>query len=117
MRRWLLCPAAACLLAAAACSPSAPQQEADNLWRVLCTTCHGSTGNGDGPTAVNYNPKPRSFQDPVWQKSVTDEHIAKTILNGGAAVGKSALMPPNPQLADKPEVVRYLVDHVRHPMR
>lgn len=110
-----LCLAAA--LATAACSPSAPQQQADDLWRVLCVSCHGSAGNGDGPAAAAFNPRPRSFQDTAWQQSVTDEHIGAVILNGGAALGKSPLMPANPQLADKPEVVRALVQRVRHPLR
>jgi hypothetical protein len=48
-----------------------------------------------------------------WQKSVTDEHLAKIILEGGAAVGLSPLMPPNPDLADKPQVVDALVAVIR----
>jgi hypothetical protein len=105
------------LLALSACSPSSPQAEADSLWRVLCVSCHGSAGNGDGAAATGFNPRPRSFQDPAWQQSVSDDHIRTVILKGGASAGKSPLMPANPQLADKPDVVRLLIEHVRHPLR
>ena len=39
--------------------------------------------------------------------------IGKAILEGGAAVGKSAVMPSNPDLQKKPEVVGELVKIVR----
>jgi hypothetical protein len=35
---------------------------------------------------------------------VTDEQIKKTVLYGGAAVGKSPAMPANPDLDGKPEL-------------
>jgi hypothetical protein len=44
---------------------------------------------------------------------VTDDQIRETIVKGGAAVGKSPLMAPNPDLADKPAVVDALVKKVR----
>jgi hypothetical protein len=37
---------------------------------------------------------------------VTDEHLEKIVMYGGAAVGKSPSMPGNPDLMSKPEVVR-----------
>jgi len=78
-----------------------------------CVVCHGSVGTGDGPGAAALTPKPRAFADAAWQGSVADEQIAKAIIEGGAAVGKSPNMPPNPELADKPEVVKALVSIVR----
>lgn len=86
---------------------------ANEKWDTLCVTCHGATGKGDGPGAAALNPKPRSFADASWQASVTDEHIEKVIVEGGAAVGLSAGMAPNPDLADKPEVVKELRKRVR----
>jgi hypothetical protein len=44
---------------------------------------------------------------------VTDAEIRKTILEGGLAVGKSPIMPAQPQLADKPEVLDEMVKLVR----
>ena len=76
-------------------------------------TCHGASGGGDGPASAGLAPKPRNFQDAAWQKSVSDEYLAQIIQYGGAAVGKSAAMPPNPDLMSKPEVVAALAAHVR----
>lgn len=86
---------------------------AKNTFNSKCVVCHGSVGLGDGPGAAALNPKPRAFGDATWQGSVTDDQIGKTIIEGGAAVGKSPNMPPNPDLADKPEVVKQLVSIVR----
>lgn len=90
-----------------------PAADAKTIFNTRCTTCHGASGKGDGPAAAGLNPRPRDYSDAAWQKSVSDEDLAKTILNGGAAVGKSALMPPNPDLQGKPEVVNELVKIVR----
>lgn len=87
--------------------------EAKTKWDNLCVTCHGNAGKGDGPGAAALNPKPRSFGDAEWQKSVTDEHLAKVIVEGGKAVGKSELMPPNPDLAGKKDIIDQLVKKVR----
>jgi hypothetical protein len=44
---------------------------------------------------------------------VTDDEITKAITYGGAAIGKSPMMPANPDLDAKPEVVAALVHIVR----
>ena len=90
-----------------------PTEEARTTFKQVCATCHGQDGMGDGPGAAALNPKPRNYTDKTWQASVTDDQIAKTILMGGAAVGKSPAMPAQPQLREKPEVVAQLVRIVR----
>jgi len=97
---------------AVAISPAA-QAEANNIFSTRCATCHGAQGAGDGPGSAGLNPKPRNFREAAWQGSVTDQHINTIIISGGPAVGKSAAMPPNPDLQSKPEVVAALVAHVR----
>ncbi len=92
---------------------AAPADEAKQLAEVRCAMCHGATGKGDGPSSATLNPKPRDLTSKDWQKSVSDAQIHSVILQGGAAVGKSALMPPNPDLADKPQVVDELVKIIR----
>jgi mono/diheme cytochrome c family protein len=92
---------------------SADRKEAHEIFTTRCATCHGPFGRGDGPGAAALNPKPRNYADPAWQKSVTDAQIEKAIVEGGAAVGKSPLMVPNPDLAGKPGVVAALRDKVR----
>ena len=88
-------------------------QESIDLFNTRCAVCHGETGAGDGAAAVALDPKPRNYSDKAWQKTVTDEEIAKTIIEGGSATGLSPLMTPNPDLADKPEVVAGLVAIIR----
>jgi mono/diheme cytochrome c family protein len=93
--------------------PAAPPLSAEQIFATRCSTCHGVNGKGDGPASAALNPKPRNYTDPAWQRSVTDDHIRKTILEGGAAVGKSPLMVPNPDLVGHPDVVDGLVKIVR----
>jgi mono/diheme cytochrome c family protein len=90
-----------------------PKAEADQIFSQRCSVCHGADGKGDGPGAAALNPKPRNYTDAEWQKSVTDDYIAKVIVEGGAAVGKSPTMVANADLKDKPEVVKALVAKVR----
>ena len=100
-------------LASAGDIPAAAVQEADGVWQMRCTTCHGAGGTGDGAAAAALTPKPRNFTLADWQKSVTDEHIEKVIVEGGQAVGLSMMMTANPDLASKPDVVKALRAHVR----
>ncbi len=83
------------------------------MYESRCGACHGANGKGDGAGAAALNPKPRNYTDKAWQASVTDEQIRKTIVYGGAAVGKSPVMPASPDLDAKPEVVDGLVAIVR----
>jgi uncharacterized membrane protein/cytochrome c551/c552 len=88
-------------------------EEARATFAERCTPCHGLDGRGDGPSSSALNPKPRNYHDPVWQQTATDAGISKAILEGGASVGKSAVMPANPDLVKKPEVVAELVKIIR----
>lgn len=90
-----------------------PASQAKKVFKAKCVVCHGDHGAGDGPGAAALNPKPRAFGDADWQKEATDDGIKKAIVEGGAAVGKSAGMPGNPDLRKKPEVVDELVKIVR----
>jgi mono/diheme cytochrome c family protein len=96
-----------------AATGAAATAEAEQIFATRCVTCHGAQGAGDGPGSAALDPTPRNFQDPSWQASVTDEHLEKIVMYGGAAVGKSPTMPGNPDLMAKPEVVKALVAHVR----
>ena len=93
--------------------PTTPEAKAEALFTGLCASCHGLDGRAETDTAKALTPHPRAYVDAEWQKSVTDEQLAKVIVEGGAAVGKSPLMPANPDLASQPEVVQALVKRVR----
>ncbi len=102
----------------AAQAPAAPEVSAEAAKAaaekfVLCAACHGEDGKAETPTALALVPRPRAFSDSEWQTSVTNGYLADIIVKGGASVGKSPLMAPNPDLADKPEVVNGLVAMIR----
>jgi mono/diheme cytochrome c family protein len=80
-------------------APEAPKTAAQ-VYSDRCAACHGKEGKGDGATAPTLNPRPRSFADPEWQASVSDETLRKVIIGGGPAIGKSPLMPANPDFAN-----------------
>lgn len=111
--------AGATATATAAAAPEAEEKpfvteaEARREFVTRCASCHGTEGKGNGPGSVALNPKPRNYTDKVWQKSVTDEQISKTVIYGGAAVGKSPAMPGHPDLGNKPEMVEALVKIIR----
>lgn len=103
-------PSAKAVVSAAALSPS---DEAKQLAQARCAMCHGLDGKGDGPSAATLNPKPRDLSNKDWQKSMSDGQLRTVILQGGVGIGKSPLMPANPDLADRPAVVDELVRIVR----
>lgn len=123
MRSRVLVTMVAVLVGAAGCSKkegsgagstsAAITPEAEEAFNTRCSTCHGTDGTGNGPAAANLNPKPRNYTDAAWQASVTDDQLKAVIVKGGAANGKSALMPPNPDLESKPAVVDGLVAKIR----
>ena len=90
-----------------------PSDQAQKMFATVCAVCHGMEGKGDGPGAANLNPKPRNYTDAAWQASVTDDDLKKTILLGGQGVGKSPMMPGQPQLKDQPEVLDGLIKIIR----
>lgn len=93
--------------------PLSVQAEAEAFFLRTCAVCHGREGLGNGPAAGGLDVPPRKYADAAWQASITDEQIKRTILGGGASVGKDAAMPAHPQLAAQPELLDALVEKVR----
>lgn len=93
---------AACLAwllpsAAAAGDVEAGQKTYD----MLCTTCHGATGKGDGPGGAALQPPPRDFSQGDFKFDAdgdgtvgSDEDLKLVITNGAMAYGGSPLMTP-----------------------
>jgi mono/diheme cytochrome c family protein len=98
---------------ASAATVMAPADEAKQIAQTRCAMCHGQAGKGDGPNGMTLNPKPQDLTTKEWQKSVSDAQVRSVILKGGAALGKSPLMPANPDLESKPAVADELVKIVR----
>ncbi len=93
-------------------SAHADQDKGAELFSQRCVACHGDQGRGDGAAAASLDPKPRNFHDTAWQQTVTDEQLRQVIQYGGAAVGKSPVMPAQPDLKD-PALLASLVAHLR----
>ncbi|MFQ5946869.1 MAG: c-type cytochrome [Anaerolineae bacterium] len=82
------------------------------LYTQYCPSCHGETGKGDGPAAAALNPKPRDLTDTAYVAKLKDEYLFAIIAKGGAAVGKSPLMPPW-SAALKDEDIRDVIAFIR----
>jgi cytochrome c len=82
------------------------------IFQTRCFVCHGRDGRGSGPASQGLSQKPQDLTDPSWQRSVTDDQIKTVIRAGGAILGKSGAMPPNPDLSD--DDLHALLAYVRH---
>lgn len=59
-----------------------------------CQRCHGEQGKGDGPSAKKIkNMKMADWTNKELMGKLTDQDLHQIIAGGGAAVGKSRLMP------------------------
>jgi mono/diheme cytochrome c family protein len=81
------------------------------IFQTRCFVCHGRDGRGSGPASQGLSQKPQDLTDPTWQRNVTDDQIRSVIQSGGAIVGKSGAMPPNPDLSG--DDLNALVAYVR----
>ena len=66
-------------------------QEAKQLYEATCASCHGVSGKGDGPSGQALQPKPADFTTTL--KGKDEVYLTKVIMEGGASVGKSPMMP------------------------
>ena len=74
--------------------------------------CHGTRGDGRGILASYLSPRPTDLTSPIWYKYTSKDKIKKAILGGGGALGKSIIMPANPDLRTQPKLVIALVDYI-----
>jgi mono/diheme cytochrome c family protein len=81
------------------------------LYLTFCSQCHGVQGNGKGLNARSMSVAPRNHSSSEEMAGLTDERLFAAIKFGGAAVGKSSLMPSWATLltdADIDSLVGYL---------
>lgn len=70
------------------------QAKGKGLFNQQCGGCHGLTGKGDGVAAAALNPKPSDLTNKAYMAGLKDQYLFDLIQKGGAAMGKSPLMPP-----------------------
>jgi mono/diheme cytochrome c family protein len=71
------------------------------LYQQRCAPCHGPDGKAATPTAQALNPKPRDHTDGGFMNALSNDHLFKVTKQGGTAVGKSPIMPPQADLSDQ----------------
>jgi mono/diheme cytochrome c family protein len=57
-------------------------QNGQALYEEKCASCHGSNGDGQGPTASLFNPAPADFRNPSFWQGNVNQKITNTIENG-----------------------------------
>jgi len=82
------------------------------LYARNCSSCHGPRGGGDGPVGKALVPQPAKFHDGEYMNALSNEHLLKVVTEGGASVGKSALMASWSGTMSKEEI-RQVVAFVR----
>lgn len=82
------------------------------LYRVYCTQCHGTRGDGRGVNAAAMDVLPRAHIDPVEMSARQDADLTKVIGEGGKSINKSVLMPSWGHNLS-PEQIEKLVRHLR----
>jgi mono/diheme cytochrome c family protein len=61
------------------------------LFKQNCSSCHGESGQGNGPAAGTLNPRPRNFTQPDgWRHGYHVTDIYATITNGSKGTGMAA---------------------------
>lgn len=84
-------------------------QDGAALYQAKCASCHGASGQGDGPAAGVYKPPPTDFtRAAFWTPSMTEQKLVLTIQNGHVD------MPPMDQNpADAQALARHVIGTFR----
>ena len=94
MRTFLSLLAVGTIVAVAATNSRADDTGAQGIFMTYCSTCHGPTGDGQGPVGKVLDPPPRDFTKGDFKYGGTDQDIFDVISDGAAARGGSPLMAP-----------------------
>ena len=82
-----------------------------HMYVRYCASCHGDTGQGDGPGGANLAVKPQNLTIGEVMNPLPNHFLHRIIAEGPQVVGLSSLMPPfKPQLGDRQidEIIVYL---------
>ncbi len=69
------------------------QVDGKEVYDGQCAACHGKSGEGDGPAAMVFDPKPTDLTDADYMGTLTREALLKVLADGkGDMPGYSALL-------------------------
>ncbi len=74
------------------------------LYSEKCYLCHGHKGDGNGPGAVAFSPRPANFTDPKFWQKFNDEMISETVRKG------HGMMPAFDLSADQ---IKAIIDYLK----
>jgi mono/diheme cytochrome c family protein len=86
-------------------SDKSEYQKGEDLFNDKCHLCHGKRGDGNGPAAVAFSPRPANFTDPKFWQNFNEAMIADTIRKGHG-------MMPAFDLA--PDQIKAIIDYMEH---
>jgi mono/diheme cytochrome c family protein len=80
-----------------------------DIYENQCQMCHGPKGDGNGPAAAAFNPKPANFTDPkFWKQKDVGKTVTDTIEHGHGS------MPP---IGLSPDQIKAVIDYISHTFR
>jgi mono/diheme cytochrome c family protein len=81
-------------------------QRGKDIYENKCQMCHGLKGDGNGPAAAAFHPKPTSFTDSkFWKQKDIDKTITRTIEHG------RGMMPP---MGLNPDQMKAVIDYLSY---
>ncbi len=75
------------------------------IYAEKCVICHGKRGDGNGPGAVAFSPRPANFTEPTFWGNNVEKKIADTIKNGHG---------PMPAFDLTPDQIKAVTDYLSH---
>lgn len=79
-------------------------QDGKSIYNDKCAACHGEKGDGKGPMAATFDPKPGSFSDPKFWKGDANKMISDSITKG-----KNQMTPVDLKPAEIKAVIDYMI--------
>ncbi|MDQ3019845.1 MAG: cytochrome c [Bacteroidota bacterium] len=79
------------------------------LYNTNCASCHGETGQGNGPAGATLNPPPRNFVDPskqIWKNGPKISNMYVTLQEGIANTGMASFSNITPE--DRFAIIHYV---------
>lgn len=93
-------------------SPTVEYSKGKEVYQMYCSTCHGLSGEGNGPIAAGLTPRPTDFTDRAVMARLTDAEVTEFITQGGGPTHNCPTMPSWAPIL-RPEDVTSVVAYVR----